>query len=47
MPEAITKCFALDRHRIRQVAEDRFSVAAMVDGYLQVFQQVIARRSLA
>ncbi len=47
MPEAITKCFALDRSRVRQEVEDRFSVERMTDGYLRVFQQVIAQRNLA
>ena len=47
MPEAITKCFSLDRRRVRTVAEERFSVERMTDGYLRVFEQVIARRNLA
>ena len=34
MPEAITRCFSLDRRRVRQVAEERFSVERMTDGYL-------------
>ena len=47
LPEAIAKCFSLDRRRVRQVAEERFSVERMTDGYLGVFEQVIARSSLA
>ena len=47
MPEAITRCFSLDRRRVRTVAEERFSVERMTDGYLRVFEQVIARRNLA
>jgi glycosyltransferase involved in cell wall biosynthesis len=47
MPEAILRCCALDRRRVRQVAEDQFSVERMTDGYLRVFEQVVARRNLA
>jgi glycosyltransferase involved in cell wall biosynthesis len=47
MPGAIVKCFSLDRRRVRQVAEERFSVEHMTDGYLRVFEQVIARSNLA
>jgi len=47
MPEAIVKCFSLDRQRVRQVAGDMFSIERMADGYLHVFEQVVARRSLA
>ncbi len=47
MPEAITKCCSLDRRRVRLEAEQRFSVARMTDGYLRVFEQVIARSNLA
>jgi len=47
MPDAITRCFSLDRRRIRQVAEETFSVRRMADGYLRVFEQVIAHQNLA
>jgi glycosyltransferase involved in cell wall biosynthesis len=47
MPEALAKCFSLDRRRIRQEAEDRFSVARMADRYLCLFEQVITRSNLA
>jgi glycosyltransferase involved in cell wall biosynthesis len=47
MPEAITRCFSLDRRRVREQAEESFSVERMTEGYLRVFEQVIARRNLA
>jgi len=47
MREAIARCFSLDRRRVRQVAEQKFSVERMADGYLRVFEQVIARRNFA
>jgi glycosyltransferase involved in cell wall biosynthesis len=47
LPVAITKCFSLDRRRVRQEAETRFSVERMARGYLQAFEQVIARKNLA
>jgi glycosyltransferase involved in cell wall biosynthesis len=47
LPQAIVQCFSLDRRRVRQVAEQKFSITRMVDGYLRVFEQVIARRNLA
>jgi glycosyltransferase involved in cell wall biosynthesis len=47
MPEAIAKCSSLDRRRIRQEAEQRFSVARMAGAYLDVYQQVIARKNIA
>lgn len=47
MPEAIAKCFSLDRRRIRQEAEQRFSAARMAGDYLRVYQQIIARQSFA
>jgi glycosyltransferase involved in cell wall biosynthesis len=47
MPEAITKCFSLDRRRVRQVAEECFSVERMTEGYLRVFEQVTGRKNLA
>ena len=47
MPDAITRCFTLDRRRVRQVAEEAFSVRRMADGYLRVFEQVAARSNLA
>ncbi len=47
LPEAVNKCFTLDRRRVRQEAARRFSAEAMVRAYLHVYEQVIARRNLA
>jgi glycosyltransferase involved in cell wall biosynthesis len=47
LPDALARCFALDRHRIRQLAEQKFSAARMAANYLRVFEQVIARRNIA
>jgi glycosyltransferase involved in cell wall biosynthesis len=38
--EAIQKCFSLDRNRVRQVAETRFSPERMARDYLRVYQQL-------
>jgi glycosyltransferase involved in cell wall biosynthesis len=47
LPEALAKCFSLDRRRVRQAAERRFSASRMAGDYLRVFEQVIARQNLA
>jgi glycosyltransferase involved in cell wall biosynthesis len=47
LPRAITKCFSLDRRRVRREAEERFSVERMARRYLHVFEQVVARQNLA
>jgi glycosyltransferase involved in cell wall biosynthesis len=47
LPEAMNKCFSLDRRRIRQHAETRFSVERMVKDYVRVYEEVIQRRNLA
>jgi glycosyltransferase involved in cell wall biosynthesis len=47
LPEALAQCFSLDRRRVRQVAERRFSAERMAADYLRVFEQVIARKNLA
>lgn len=38
---AVPKAVQLDRKAIRQVAEERFSAARMVDDYLGVYARVI------
>lgn len=38
---AVTRCFALDRSRIRGVAEARFSAERMVNDYLKLYQSVL------
>jgi glycosyltransferase involved in cell wall biosynthesis len=40
--EAATRVGALDRHKIRAVAVDRFSHDRMVDAYCAVYEQVVA-----
>jgi glycosyltransferase involved in cell wall biosynthesis len=47
LPQALSKCFSLDRRRIRKDAEWRFSAARMAGDYLHVFEQVIARSHVA
>jgi glycosyltransferase involved in cell wall biosynthesis len=44
LPEALLKCFSLDRAEIRRRTEERFSVRRMAEGYLQVYKSVVARR---
>jgi glycosyltransferase involved in cell wall biosynthesis len=39
-PQAIVKCFDLDRRQIRARAEQRFSAAKMAEDYLRVYQKV-------
>jgi len=41
---AITRSFALDRHRIRQHAEKRFSAERMASQYAQVYQHLVATK---
>lgn len=40
---AVSRCLVLDRRRIRQVAERRFSVARMAEDYARVYEQRRAR----
>jgi glycosyltransferase involved in cell wall biosynthesis len=47
LPEAILKCFSLDRRRVRQQAEQSFSVARMAGEYARVYQAVVARKNFA
>ena len=37
LPEALTKCFTLDRARIRRQAEERFSLRRMAEDYVRVY----------
>jgi glycosyltransferase involved in cell wall biosynthesis len=46
-PEAINKCFALNRPRIRQYAEQKFSVERMAREYARVYEAVVARQNFA
>jgi glycosyltransferase involved in cell wall biosynthesis len=48
LPEAIIKCFSLDRRRVRQQAEQSFSVPRMARDYERVYQELrIARKNVA
>jgi glycosyltransferase involved in cell wall biosynthesis len=47
LPSALNRCFGLDRRRIRQIAEQRFSSERMVADYLRVYESVIARKNFA
>ena len=47
LSDAIVKCFALDRHRVRQLAEQKFSVARMAANYLRLYQRLIAQQNIA
>lgn len=38
---AVTRCLKIDRNRVRQEAERRFSVATMVEKYLRVYERAI------
>ena len=44
MPEAIGKCFALDRAGIRRRAEQRFSSSQMAAAYLGLYERIVHRR---
>jgi glycosyltransferase involved in cell wall biosynthesis len=41
--QLIPRCFALDRHRIRHVAEQRFSAEQMARQYASLYAQVVER----
>lgn len=41
MVEAVRKIPSIDRHVCRKVAEDRFSVSTMVNGYLRIMERLI------
>jgi glycosyltransferase involved in cell wall biosynthesis len=40
--EAVSKVETLDRRRCRQIFEDRFSARRMADGYLSIYQSLVA-----
>jgi glycosyltransferase involved in cell wall biosynthesis len=40
LPEAVTKCFGLNRTTVRRWAEDRFSVQTMAKRYEQLYERV-------
>lgn len=42
----LPRVLALDRTRVRAHAVDRFSVGRMVDGYLHIYEQLVAARRL-
>jgi glycosyltransferase involved in cell wall biosynthesis len=42
----LPRVLALDRTRVRANAVERFSIALMVDGYIQVYEQLVAARRL-
>ncbi len=42
-PEAVTKCFALDRLCIRRRAEARFSIQLMAENYQRLYDRVVTR----
>lgn len=42
--DAIARLPEIDRHVCRQYVEERFSARAMVDGYEQVYQQILAEK---
>jgi glycosyltransferase involved in cell wall biosynthesis len=44
---AVHKCFALDRGRIRQSVEQKFSVSRMVTQYLALYESLISRGAFA
>ncbi|HET6810038.1 MAG TPA: glycosyltransferase [Acidimicrobiales bacterium] len=41
LPEAVAEAVMLDRRAVRRRAEERFSVARMVDGYLKVYEGIV------
>jgi glycosyltransferase involved in cell wall biosynthesis len=47
LPEAITKCFSLDRARVRKSVEQKFSVSRMVNAYLEVYESLVSQKALA
>jgi glycosyltransferase involved in cell wall biosynthesis len=47
LPEALGRCLLLDRRRVRQQAEKRFSLARMAGDYLRVYEAVLARQNFA
>jgi glycosyltransferase involved in cell wall biosynthesis len=40
----LSRVLALDRARVRANAEDRFGIARMVDGYIHVYERLVAAR---
>ena len=47
LPAAINHCFTLDRGRVRQSVEQKYSVSRMVKQYLNVYESLICRSTLA
>jgi len=47
LPAAIVKSFSLDRSRIRQSVEEKFSVERMVRQYLNVYESLMSRSAFA
>ncbi len=47
LPDAIVKSFSLDRSRIRQSVEEKFSVERMVRQYLSVYESLMSRSAFA
>jgi glycosyltransferase involved in cell wall biosynthesis len=41
--DVIDRAAAMDRRQVRATAERRFGVARMVDDYLDVYEEVLAR----
>jgi glycosyltransferase involved in cell wall biosynthesis len=39
----VSLCFALDRKRIRTIAEQRYSAELMASGYARLYEQILAR----
>jgi len=44
LPAAVTRCFQLDRHAVRERAARRFSAERMARDYLNVYEQLVAQR---
>jgi glycosyltransferase involved in cell wall biosynthesis len=42
--DAVTRAMALDRKAVRERAVERFSTARMARDYVQVYEQLLARR---
>jgi glycosyltransferase involved in cell wall biosynthesis len=45
--QAVINCLSLDRHRIRQVAETRFSAERMARDYARLYEHVLMRKDAA
>ncbi len=42
LPEAVTRCFALDRRRVRRRAEQLFALDRMTDEYVRLYERLAA-----